>query len=60
MSDTATAEDDPRKGFASIAKKFFGQLPGQSLSDFAKELKALPDEDVRQIRQGIDNGSLTY
>lgn len=52
--------DDVRKGFAALAARYFGKLPGQSLSDFAVELKALSDEDVAQLRAGLEDGSLSY
>lgn len=45
---------------ASIIKDFFGYLPGQKLSDFAAELKALSDEDKSQLVGGIQDGTLTY
>lgn len=43
---------------AEIAKYFRG--PGQSLSDFSKEWKTLPDKDKDDIRKGFADGSMTY
>lgn len=52
--------DDPRSGFPTLAARYFGKQPGQSLMDFGKELRALTDEDVVQLRTGIENGTETY
>lgn len=48
-----------RTGIAAL-KKFFGTRDGQSLSEFAAEVKELTDEDFEQLRDGINDGSLTY
>lgn len=50
----------PRKGFSTAASKFFGRKEGQSLGDFAAELKELTDADVTQLHAGLADGSLTY
>jgi len=52
--------DDIRKGAPSLFVRYFGKLPGQSISQFAAEIKALTDDDVRDLRTGIENGSLSY
>lgn len=36
------------------------RMEGQTLTDFSKEWKALPEEDKNQLREGLGNGSLTY
>ena len=38
----------------------FFRLPGESLTDFAKQWKELPEADKDQIKGGIGDGSLTY
>ena len=48
-----------RTGISAL-KKFFGTKDGQSLSDFAAEVKELDDESFFQLRDGINDGSLTY
>lgn len=55
-----TTPVDVRKGFPTIAARYFGKLPGQSLMEFGTELRALTDKDVSQLREGIENGSETY
>ena len=45
---------------ASVLKKFFGLKDGQTLSDFAGELKQLTDEDKEQLVQGITDESFSY
>lgn len=52
-------EEEKKTGIAGIYK-FFGPRPGQSIKDFADEFKMLTVEDKNQLREGIDNGSLTY
>lgn len=52
--------DNPRKGFAAPAAKFFGRHSGQSLGDFAAELGSLTDDDVRDLHSGLANGTHTY
>jgi hypothetical protein len=39
--------------------EFFRQ-PGETLSKFAEEWKALSDTDKEQIKQGIGDGSFSY
>ncbi len=36
--------------FTIACKKFFGQKQGESLADFATELKALTDDDRAEMR----------
>ena len=38
----------------------FFRKEGETLSQFAAEWKALPEEDKAQLREGIGNGTLTY
>jgi len=35
--------------FASACKKFFGQLPGQTLQEFGKELQSLTPADKTEM-----------
>lgn len=44
----------------SHLKSFFGLKPGQTLMEFAAEVKRLTDEDFAALRDGIVDGSLTY
>lgn len=53
-------EKPPRARLTSLANKFFGKKDGQSLMDFAAELKALTDQDVDDLLSGLESGSLTY
>ncbi len=39
--------------FPVAAKDFFGLLPGQSVGDFARELKSLTDEDRSEMAEGL-------
>lgn len=39
---------------------YFGRKPGQALSEFTAEFKALDEESQAQIRAGIGDGTLTY
>lgn len=48
-----------RTGAAKMVK-YFGKFPGQSVGQFAQELKQLTDDDHRQLLQGIENGTLDY
>jgi hypothetical protein len=41
-------------------KDFFGYRPNEGLREFAAEVKALTDEDFEQLRQGIEDETLTY
>lgn len=43
-----------------LMKEFFGYPPGGNASDFVKEMKALPEEDKKQLANGLRDGSLTY
>lgn len=52
--------DDPRKGFPTVAMRYFGRKPQQSIGEFGAELKALTDDDIAQLRTGIENGTETY
>jgi len=54
-----TTHSAGRTGISAL-KKFFGTKDGQSLSDFAAEVKELDDEAFFQLRDGINDGSLTY
>lgn len=36
-------------GNAVVLREFFGLQPGKALADFAKELKALSDEDKTEL-----------
>jgi hypothetical protein len=54
------AEKAPRTRLTSLANKFFGKKDGQSLMEFAGELKALTDQDVDDLVGGLESGSLTY
>lgn len=42
------------------AMKYFGKRAGDTLVGFKNEWQALTDEDQRQIRQGLEDGTLTY
>lgn len=44
---------DKRPSFISACKEFFGFKPGQKLSDFAAEIKALSPSDKAEIAQGL-------
>lgn len=39
--------------FTAACRQFFGFLPGQGLSQFAAELKALTHEDKQQLAAGL-------
>lgn len=41
------------KSFASAINSFFGRKPGQSLSEFQAELKALTNNDRQDIINGL-------
>lgn len=51
---------EEKQSDAKLISNFFGKLPGQNLSDFMEEYKALSSEDKSQLAEGIRNGSLTY
>jgi hypothetical protein len=40
--------------FTARLKDFFGYLPGQSLSDFAKEIRALTTEDKLEFHAAFN------
>lgn len=45
----------PRKcTFVVAMKEFFGLLPGQKLTDFMVELKALNDNDKAYFQKGLE------
>lgn len=48
-----------RTGISHL-KKFFGTKDGQTLQQFADEVRCLSDEEFEQIRDGIVSGTLTY
>lgn len=58
MADTAS-KPNPYAGI-KIFKEYFGYQQGQSLKDFAAECKELNPTEFKQIKEGIENGSLTY
>jgi hypothetical protein len=39
--------------FAQAIKHFFGQLPGQTLTDFVAEMKQLTDADRDEFKAGL-------
>lgn len=55
----ADEQESVRKGSAKIMK-YMSKKPGQNLADVSAEMKELTDEDVQQLVQGIEDGSLTY
>jgi hypothetical protein len=44
----------------SVLAKYFGRKPGQSLTEFGGEVKALTNADKEQMLAGFCNGTLTY
>lgn len=48
-----------RAGAAKIIK-FMGKRTGQTLDETVREFKELTDDDVEQLRSGIENETLTY
>lgn len=48
-----------RKGVSELSK-FFGRKPGQTLKEFAEEVKELPDTDFYELVDGIKDGTHTY
>lgn len=46
MSDTKT------KGITTVIKEYFGYREGQTLSDFAAEVKQLSDAEKLELAQG--------
>lgn len=52
-------ETTPPKSFVQACKEFFGLLPGETLQQFAQELRALTPDDKAEMIQlfrqaGID------
>jgi len=43
----------PRTGFVKAMKDFFGLLPGQSVTQFGAELKALSDAEKHEFAEGL-------
>ena len=41
-------------------QELFGRLPGQSLTDFAAELKSLTEQDRIDLANGMSDGTLSY
>lgn len=56
MTTTATK---PKSDMLTI-KEFFGTREGETLQDFAKEIRALSDQDKAQLAEGIRNETFTY
>jgi len=56
---TPTPKAGSRTGVKAL-KDYFGYKSGQTLKEFAAEVKALSDESFQQLKIGIENGSLTY
>lgn len=44
----------------SVLKKYFETKPGQTLQEFAAEVKELDDATFEALRDGISDGTLTY
>lgn len=40
--------------FMQAAADFFGRKPGQTLLEFRNELKALTDDDRKEIKRGLE------
>lgn len=43
-----------------LLKDYFGTREGDTIREFAVEIKALTEKDKRQLVGGIKDGSLTY
>ena len=52
--------EDKQKSDANVISNYFGKLPGQNLSDFMAEYKALSSEDKKALADGIRDESFTY
>lgn len=50
----------PAQTGIAAAMKYFGKLPGQTLSGFKDEWNAIPEQDRAQISTGLADGTLTY
>lgn len=48
-----------RTGIKAL-RDFFGYREGDTLHDFKAEIDALTDSDYLSLREGIENGTLTY
>lgn len=46
-------DKNQEQSLVAACMDFFGRLPGQGLSDFQKEYKALTDADKVDIREGL-------
>lgn len=44
----------------TILYKFFGKREGQTLAEFARELRDLTTQDRIDLVSGIESGTLTY
>ncbi len=53
-------EESNTPGTIKMIKEFFELLPGQKMTGFAMEYRALTTEDKVQLAEGISNGTLTY
>jgi hypothetical protein len=42
-----------QKSFIGACREFFGFKPGQTLTEFGAEIKALSYEDKKEIAQGL-------
>lgn len=47
-------------GGAAQLQKFFGKKEGQTLKDFAEEIRTLTPLDKQQLGEGIASSTLTY
>ena len=55
------ATEKPKKvGDAKVLKDYFGLREGETIRDFAAELKALTPEDKEQLASGIRDETFTY
>lgn len=48
------------KGDIKTIKDFFGFRPGDGLKDFADEVKALSEDEKRQLVDGINDETFNY
>lgn len=53
IGDTNMPNHDPM-GLTSAMMDFFGRKSGQTLQEFANEVKALTDSDKAEIRAGLE------
>ena len=47
-------------GDATTLVRFFEKKPGQSLADISHEIHELSEDEIRQLVDGINDGSLNY